>query len=72
MLNQRTLLKLINLWMLKKVNEARIMTDKYGIRGVPAIIVNGKYKTAQYLTGSQEKLLAVLDLLVEKERNVGQ
>ncbi|MBA2484219.1 MAG: thiol:disulfide interchange protein DsbA/DsbL [Nitrosomonas sp.] len=54
----------------KKVNEARIMTDKYGIRGVPAIIVNGKYKTAQYLTGSQEKLLAVLDLLVEKERNI--
>lgn len=53
----------------KKVKEARILTHQYGIRGVPAIIVNGKYKTAQYLTGSQERLLAVLDLLVEKEQN---
>ncbi len=54
----------------EKINQARVMTSKYGIRGVPAIIVNGKYRTAQYLTGSQEKLLAVLDLLVEKERNM--
>ncbi len=50
------------------VSQARIMTVKYGIRGVPAVIVNGKYRTAQYFTGSQEKLLAVLEMLVEKER----
>ena len=34
-----------------------------------AVIVNGKYRTAQYFTGTQEKLLEVLDMLVEKERN---
>ena len=41
---------------------------RYGHRGVPAVIVNGKYRTAQYFTGSQETLLEVLDMLVEKER----
>ena len=49
-----------------------LLTVKYGIRGVPAIIVNGKYRTAQYFTGTQEKLLAVLDFLVEKERSIPQ
>lgn len=53
----------------ENVSQARILTVKYGIRGVPALIVNGKYQTAQYFTGTQEKLLEVLDVLVEKERN---
>lgn len=52
----------------ENVSQARILTVKYGIRGVPAVIVNGKYRTAQYFTGTQEKLLEVLDMLVEKER----
>lgn len=53
----------------ENVSQARILTVKYGIRGVPALVVNGKYLTAQYFTGTQEKLLDVLDMLVEKERN---
>lgn len=53
----------------ENVSQARILTVKYGIRGVPALVVNGKYLTAQYFTGTQEKLLEVLDVLVEKERN---
>jgi thiol:disulfide interchange protein DsbA len=52
----------------ENVSQARVMTVKYGIRGVPAIIVNGKYRTAQYFTGTQEALLEVMDMLVEKER----
>lgn len=52
----------------EKVSQARILTVKYGIRGVPALIINGKYRTAQYFTGTQERLLKVLDMLVEKER----
>ena len=52
----------------EKVSQARVMTVKYGIRGVPAIIVNGKYRTAQYYTGNQKALLEVVDMLVEKER----
>lgn len=53
----------------EKVSQARILTVKYGIRGVPALIINGKYRTAQYFTGTQERLLKVLDMLVEKERD---
>lgn len=50
------------------VNEARVRTVKYGLRGVPAVIVNGKYKTAPYFVRNQEEMLEVLDSLVEKER----
>ena len=51
-----------------KVSQARVMTVKYGLNGVPAIIVNGKYKTASYYTRSLDEMLAVVDGLMEKER----
>ncbi len=50
-----------------RVNEARIKTVKYGLRGVPAVIVNGKFKTAPYFVRNQEEMLDVLDSLVKKE-----
>ncbi len=50
------------------VNEARVKTVKYGLRGVPAMIVNGKYKTAPYFVRNQEVMLKVLDSLVDRER----
>jgi len=50
------------------VNEARLKTVKYGLRGVPAVIVNGKFKTAPYFVRNQEEMLEVLDSLVGKER----
>lgn len=49
-------------------SEARIMTVKYGLRGVPAVIVNGKFVTAPYFVHSQEEMLEVLDSLVQKEK----
>lgn len=51
-----------------RVNEARIRTVKYGLKGVPAVIVNGKYKTAPYFVRNQEEMFKVLDHLIEKER----
>jgi thiol:disulfide interchange protein DsbA len=51
-----------------KVSQARVMTVRYGIRGVPAVVINGKYVTAQYFTGTQEAMLEVVDMLVERER----
>jgi thiol:disulfide interchange protein DsbA len=54
----------------EKVNYARVMTVKYGLRGVPAIIVNGKYKTAPFYMGSQEKILDIVDYLIAKERSL--
>ena len=50
------------------VNEARIRTVKYGLRGVPAVIVNGKFKTAPYFVHNQEEMFEVLDSLIEQER----
>ncbi len=52
----------------EKSSRAREKTVRYGIRGVPAIIVNGKYYTATYLTRDHKELLEVVDFLIEKER----
>ncbi len=49
-------------------SEARKKTVNYGIRGVPAIIVNGKYYTATYFKSDHNKMLDVVDFLIEKER----
>jgi len=52
-----------------KVKQATRLSRAYGIRGVPAIIVNGKYWTSSSLAGSYPELLKVVDALVDKERN---
>jgi len=51
------------------LNKARLMTVKYGLRGVPAVIINGKYKTAPFYTRNQEEMISVLDMLVDREKN---
>lgn len=51
-----------------RVSEARTRTVKYGLRGVPAVIVNGLYKTAPYFVRDQTEMLEVLDRLVARER----
>jgi len=51
-----------------KVNNARMMTKRYAISGVPTIIINGKYNTSGSLAGSNENILKVVDYLVEQER----
>ncbi|MBM4207659.1 MAG: thiol:disulfide interchange protein DsbA/DsbL [Gammaproteobacteria bacterium] len=50
-----------------KMRQAPEIASKYGIDGVPAIIVNGKYKTAGSLAGSQEKMIDVINELIKKE-----
>ena len=47
-----------------KINFATVMSRKYGISGVPAIIIDGKYRTSVSLAGGHEKLLEVIDHLV--------
>lgn len=49
-----------------KLNFANVMSRKYGITGVPAIIVDGRYRTSVGLAGSHEKLIEVINFLVEK------
>ncbi len=51
-----------------KLKQSLQMVRNYGVTGVPAMIVNGKYRTAASLTGSYPALLQVVDKLIEKER----
>ncbi len=44
----------------------------YGISGVPALIVNGKYMVNAGTAGGNDKMLEVVDFLVAKERAVGK
>lgn len=50
-----------------KMRQAPLMASRYGITGVPAIIVNGKYKTNGTLAGSHEKMIEVMDKLIKEE-----
>lgn len=40
---------------------------RYGHRGVPAVIVNGKYLVSASLAGSNERMIAIMNYLVERE-----
>jgi thiol:disulfide interchange protein DsbA len=43
------------------------MAARYGISGVPAIIINGKYRTNGKLAGSHEKMIEVMNNLIKQE-----
>ena len=56
-----------------KLSFAKLVSRKYGIRGVPAMIVDGKYRTSVSLAGSQGRMFEVVDYLVQlaaKERAI--
>ncbi len=50
-----------------KIRRAKDMSQRYGIRGVPALIVNGKYRTSAQLAGGNANIFRVVNFLVEKE-----
>ena len=50
-----------------RLNRAKDLTHRYGIDGVPAVIVNGKYRTSGTLTGGLEKVSPVIESLIRKE-----
>lgn len=45
-------------------------TRAYGIRGVPAFVVNGRYVTGIAQAGGEDQLFDLLDELIEKSRQV--
>ncbi len=51
-----------------KVRQARTLSSNYRLRGVPALVVNGKYLVKTKSGTSYQELLKVVDYLVEKER----
>lgn len=44
----------------------------YGVEGVPAMVVNGKYRISAQMAGGQQEMLKVVNFLVEKERASAQ
>lgn len=47
-----------------KTRQAAVLSRKYGITGVPSVIVDGRYRTSARLTGGYDKMLKVIDHLV--------
>ncbi|HHJ17264.1 MAG TPA: thiol:disulfide interchange protein DsbA/DsbL [Gammaproteobacteria bacterium] len=54
--------------VITKTNRAKQAARLYGIKGVPTLVVNGKYRTTAQLAGGNKEMLEVVDFLVEKER----
>jgi thiol:disulfide interchange protein DsbA len=50
-----------------KIRQAQAMAPRYGITGVPAIIINGKYKTSGPLAGSHDNMIKVMNQLIQQE-----
>ena len=50
-----------------KLRRSKQMVERYGLTGVPAIIVNGKYRTNVSMAGSNDAVFKVVDFLVKKE-----
>lgn len=50
-----------------KAMRAQQITRAFRLNGVPAFVVNGKYSTSGYLTGSNARTFKVIDELIEME-----
>ena len=51
------------------LRKAELFAFKYGIKGVPAFIVNGKYKVSATRDLGTDELLNVVDYLIKKEQS---
>jgi len=53
-----------------RVARSKDMVRRYGVNGVPAIVVNGKYLVTGPMAKSYDNMLKITNFLVEKERAV--
>lgn len=51
-----------------KAMQGAQLARTYGVMGVPAFIIDGKYATSESMTGSEQRLFEVLDQLIVKAR----
>jgi thiol:disulfide interchange protein DsbA len=47
-----------------RVRRSKEMSKRYGVDGVPTVIVNGKYRTSPSQTGGREEMVQVIDYLI--------
>jgi thiol:disulfide interchange protein DsbA len=52
-----------------KVQQARKLGQRYGINGVPAIGIDGKYRTSGSLAGTYSKMFEIVDELIAQAAN---
>ncbi|MDJ0808116.1 MAG: thiol:disulfide interchange protein DsbA/DsbL [Gammaproteobacteria bacterium] len=50
-----------------KVQQARKLGKRFQLSGVPAVGINGKYKTSASLAGSHQKMFKIMDELIQRE-----
>ena len=50
-----------------KMRQAKTMGPRYGITGVPAVVVNGKYLVNNKSAGSFEEMIKAIDALIAQE-----
>ena len=56
-----------------RLNRDHSQMKRYGIRSVPAVVINGKYRTNATLAGGRnEDLIKVINYLVEKESSAAK
>ena len=51
----------------QKMSKAEDLSRRYGITGVPAIVVNGKYRTGAGEAGGYPRLIQLINELIERE-----
>ena len=51
-----------------KVDAAHAMLDTYHVRGVPTLVIDGKYATSARMTGGVRQMLVVVEQLVTRAR----
>ena len=54
------------------VRKSILMQQRYGVRGTPTVIVNGKYRVTGRLAGSHHDVIAVVLALAEREHQAQQ
>jgi thiol:disulfide interchange protein DsbA len=50
-----------------QIRRAKDLTRRYGIRGVPSMVVNGKYRTNGTIAGGMKEVPKVVDFLIRQE-----
>jgi thiol:disulfide interchange protein DsbA len=55
-----------------KVRQAKVITVRYGVQGVPALVVNGKYKITAKSAGGQKNMTKVLEAIIAQETKVAK
>jgi protein dithiol oxidoreductase (disulfide-forming) len=72
-LNAKQIIELYNSFSVAtKVQQANKLTDSAQINGVPNVMIAGKYVTSSEMLGSREKVLKIMDYLVNLEKPPAQ